>query len=128
MTPDSPPEAQAPPSPEEMQKMTAVGQAGMEAQAEGRDRKQAMKDKRDEVGLKMSDDELEQMGEFIFGKLEALFRESGALDPPFEAPKVEQPSPPPPPADPGAGAEQVPPPPEPAPQKRTAAQRFFGVG
>lgn len=121
--PDSPP---APPSAEEMQKLQKVGQAGAQAQASGEDVAQAMKDKRDEVGLQMSDADLEKVSEQLFGKLEGLFRESGALDPPVE-PIAAPPAPVVPP-QPETSAEQIPAPQAPTPQRRTMAQRFFGEG
>lgn len=123
-----PADTPAAPSPEEMQKLTQVGQAGAEAQASGGDVAQAMKEKRDEVGLQMSDADLEKVSEQLFGRLEGLFRESGALDPPVEPVRMpEQPAVPaaPPPA---AAAEQIPAPEQPTPRKRTLAQRFFGEG
>lgn len=114
-------------SPEDHAKLNEVGQAGAAAAAEGKDVKAAMKGKRDEVGLKMSDEDIEKVADTLFGKFADLMRESGMMDPPLEAVRPPQePSPPPAPPSP-TSAEQVPAPEAPTPRKRTPAQRFFGV-
>jgi hypothetical protein len=127
-TEDQPQQEERQPTPEEMQKLNEVGQAGAQAAAEGKDIGEAMKKARDATGLQMSDEELEKVGEQLFGKLAALFEERGAFDlppAPVEAPQQPPPAPEPPKAV--SAAEQVPEPAAPAPQKRTPAQKFFGV-
>lgn len=120
-------EQQAQPTPEEQQQLAEVAQAGGEAAARGEDPGPAMKAKRDEVGLKMSDEDIEKVSENLFGKLASLFEERGAFDaPPEPVRPPEQPAAPPEPA-PAAAAEQTPAPQAPAPQKRNAAQRFLGI-
>lgn len=126
---------QTTPTPEQMQQMQSVSQAGAQAAAtaepgqEQEAAREAMRSARDRVNLQMSDEDIDRVAAALSPKLIEGFREHGAFDPPPEAvhapperqapppPGEEQPAPPP-----AAGAEA---PPQ-APRKRTVAERFFG--
>lgn len=119
------------PTPEEMAKMQQVGQAGAEAAAAAPDKdqatedaKQAMREKRDEVGLKMSDEELEKVADMFVSKTIAQFEQRGAFDAPPE--RVQAPAAPTAPPAPGEAAQPAEQAPQ-APVKRTFADRFMGT-
>lgn len=115
------------PTAEEQQQAQQVAQAGAQAAATGADPAQAMKDKRDEVHLQMSDEDIERIAVKLNELNIAEFENRGAFEPPPErvqAPPTDQ-APPAPAGNDGepAPAQQQ----QPAPQKTTPAHRFFGV-
>lgn len=126
---------QTQPSPEEMAKMQKVAEAGATAAAtapEGSDQaaaaKDAIRDKADEVGLKLSPQELDALADALSNKLLSGFEQRGAFDGPPEPvqapPAAPQAAPPPAeqqPAEPGAEPPR-------APEKRTWAERYMGIG
>jgi hypothetical protein len=124
------PDEQPPPA-AEVQKMTAVAQAGAEAGAQAEspeqaaaDAKTAMRRKADEVKLELSDEQIKMLADtFVKGTVEE-FERRGAFDQPPEP--VHAPDrPPPAPAPPGEqGNGQGDP--SPAPQPRSWAARFMG--
>ena len=110
------------PSPGDMGKLMDVAQAGDKAAKEGGDVAQARKDKRDEVGLPLPDEEIDR----IAGRLMDMFRDAGAFDPALEP--VAPPAQPAVPPAPGEQAADAPPPPPAPTRKPTFAERFMGVG
>jgi len=125
------------PSAEDQAKLQAVASAGASAAAQEPDpeqatvaAKEAMKDERDRQGLKMSDQELDQIADLFVSKTIAKFEERGAFDPvPEPVAPVE--APPAPGAEQAAGAAadaSAEPDPSPVPQRTTFAQRFMGIG
>lgn len=117
------------PTAEEHQQAQQVAAAGAQAAATGGDAAQAMKDKRDQVNLKMSDEDIDRIAARLNELNIAELENRGAFEPPPErvqAPPADQ-APPAPAGETGEAAQpadQTPPAP---PQKRTAAHRFFGV-
>ena len=115
---------QQPPTPQELEQMQNVSQAGAAAAAEGNDPAAAMKEERDRVGLaKLSDEDIDAIAQ-RFNELNVEeFRKRGAFDPP-PAPvsPPAQPQAPPTPGDQPADEAHTPP-----PQKRTPAHRFLGL-
>lgn len=118
---------EAQPTAEEMQKMAVVGQAGAEAAAQAETpedakpaARAAMRERADAEGLKLSDEELDQVADKMVDKLAAIFEQRGAFDPPPEP--VE-----PPPTAPPAPSGETPAPTElETPRKRSFAEKFFG--
>lgn len=132
---------QTPPEPtaDDLAKGQEVAKAGAEAAAakpEGQDAtqdvKDAMRTKADEVGLQMSDADIDQIAEAFTSKVVSAFEQRGAFDNPVErvqAPPAAPQAPPPPGEQPegatGPPVTQGEPSPAP-PRKRTFADRFLG--
>jgi hypothetical protein len=116
------------PTAEEQQQAQAVAAAGAEAAARGEDAGPAMREKRDEVGLKMSDEDINRIAERLNALNIAELEKRGAFMPP---PEPTQPPPssqgPPPPSEGAPPGEQPPAAAPQQPQKRSAAQRFMGL-
>jgi hypothetical protein len=116
------------PSPEDIEKVGKVAQAGAEASGEGGDVAGAMKQERDRVQLDIPDDVLDRMADAISSKNIAALEQRGAFDtPPEPVRPPESAETAPPAADQGAPvAPAADDPPPPAPVKRTWAHKFFG--
>lgn len=116
------------PTAEDETKAMQVGAAGAQAAAaapageEEAAFKTAAKGKADEVGLDLSDEDINKLSEQLFGRLAGLFEQRGAFQPP---PEPVQP-PPTAPAAPGEMGAGEPPTEIQVPRKKTWAERYFG--
>lgn len=110
------------PSAEDEHKAQQVAVAGATAAAGGQDPAEAMKEKRDEVRLQMSDEDIERIAAKFNELNVAEFEKRGAFEPPPEPVSVPAQAPPPPGEPEQHAAEPQPQ----APQKRTLAHKFFG--
>lgn len=125
------PKTDAPAEKSEQGKAMEVGQAMGQAKIEAADAgktpeeqraavEQAGRDKAEEVGLPITDKQLETMAGMLFGHLANLFETRGAFDAPPEPVAAVPPAPSEPGAEPPAPTEVV------TPQRKSLAQRFLG--
>lgn len=119
-------EPQKAPTPEEMQQMQQVAVAGAEAGAASETPEEAEKNvrtavraKADEVGLNLSDEEVDKIAEAFAEKTIGKMEQRGAFDPPPEA--VQPPPPAPPSPNEAANGDS-----EGPPRAKTFAEKFLG--
>lgn len=119
-------EPQNAPTPEEMRQMQQVAVAGAEAGAASETPQEAeenvrtaVRAKADEVGLQLSDEEVDKIAETFAEKAIGMMEQRGAFDPPPEA--VQPPPPAPPSPNEAANGDS-----EGPPRAKTFAEKFLG--